>query len=185
MEDGEENKRDSSKRIVKGRVSSTEGTWLSGAIITCGKATTTALTDGSYTLSGLTPGAYELEARLQGYSGIRMSISIAQDEDLELNLVLTKKKGTSLIRGRVIDAETSQPLHDGKVILVMPISNRYSPINDDGRYLFSEVAEGNYSLHISIPGYVDDGVKITVPEGEPVVQDFICKSMNLEEPPWG
>jgi hypothetical protein len=70
-------------------------------------------------------------------------------------------KGTALIVGRVIEAGSQQPV-DGAVVTlsregVPPEQFRYVVADDQGRFLFRNVARGDYSLSAAQIGYLSGG----------------------------
>lgn len=67
--------------------------------------------------------------------------------------------GSSVIRGRVIDASTGAPLRKASVRISSPeIRETRSAITDaEGRYEFTELPAGQFSLNVSKAGYIDIG----------------------------
>ncbi len=170
---------------IRGRVSSEEGTWLSGAKISCGEVTSNALADGSYLLTNLSHGKCELEASLKGYTSIIKEVDVPENDTLEINLVLSKAVGNARIIGTVTDKDTSQPLRNGRVILILPIANRYSDIDVDGHYELSGLTAETYKLYLSVPGYEEQEAEETVAAGQTVFHNFSSRQVKMEEPPWG
>jgi hypothetical protein len=64
--------------------------------------------------------------------------------------------GTALIRGRVFDAETGKPLRRAQVRIYSADyrENRASTTDEQGRYEFTDLAAGRYSVSASKGGYV-------------------------------
>jgi hypothetical protein len=72
---------------------------------------------------------------------------------------------TGLIAGQIVDAATSQPVGDGVVSLTQNVSGPVTPsareagrrkvlTDGSGRFAFSGLARGSYSLTVDKPGYV-------------------------------
>ncbi len=170
---------------ILGRVSSKEGTWLTGAEVTCGGATSNVLADGSYSLTGLSQGTCELKANLKGYTSVTREVNLLENGTLEVNLVLSKAVGNAKISGTVTDGNSSLPLGSGRVILVLPIANRYTDIDPHGHYEFSELTADTYKLYLSIRGYEELEAEVKVAEGQTLSHNFLCRQVRVEEPPWG
>jgi len=146
---------------------------------------TTALADGSYLLGDLAPGTHDLEFSFQGYSTRRLSLQVPEKGEVKVDVVLQETIGEGKIGGTVIDSETSRPMREGKVILVLPIANKYAPISGDGHYEFSAVPPGTYKLFASVPGYEEQEAEVIVSNNEQIMRDLRCKRVKTEEPPWG
>lgn len=73
--------------------------------------------------------------------------------------------GTSVIRGRVIDASTGAPLRRAAVRIFGPeIRESRSAITDaEGRYEFTDLPAGQFNLNVTKSGYVDLGYGQTTP----------------------
>ena len=175
----------SSSRIT-GHVYSEKGIMLGSAKVTCNGKKTITLFDGSYEFKNLEPGTYTITASLKGFKSDSKTVTIQKDEVITLDFHLPQAIGTAKIFGIVYNAETKRPITSGgTVILILPIANRYAPLDKNGYYEFNDLVEDSYDLWASIPGYEDGKATVTVAEGEKKVQDFFCRPTLNIEPPWG
>jgi protocatechuate 3,4-dioxygenase beta subunit len=73
--------------------------------------------------------------------------------------------GTSVIRGRVIDASTGAPLRKASVRIFGPQirENRSATTDVEGRYEFTDLPAGQFNLNVTKAGYVDLGYGQTMP----------------------
>jgi carboxypeptidase family protein len=73
--------------------------------------------------------------------------------------------GTSVIRGRVVDASTGAPLRKASVRIFGPqIRENRSALTDlEGRYEFTDLPAGQFNLNVTKTGYVDLGYGQTAP----------------------
>lgn len=171
---------------ISGHVYSRSGALLHGATIICASIRTVSLADGRYVLDGLTPGDHELDVSLQGYDRERRRVHLSEDEDVVVDFHLSRSHGEGTISGFVYDDDTgAPPAKNGTVLLILPITNRYSQIDRDGRYGFTTLPPGEYRLATSIPGYEDVVVALTLAAGETKLHDFLCKERKTVEPAWG
>lgn len=175
----------SNARIV-GHVYSERGAMLGSAEVTCNGRKTTVLFDGSYEFRNIEPGTYAITASLRGFKTESKTVTIQKDEVTTLDFHLSHAIGTAEISGTVYDAETRRPITSGgTVILILPIANKYSPLDRNGHYEFNDLVEDSYDLWTSIPGYDDGKATAKVAEGEKKVQDFFSRPTMSVEPPWG
>ena len=170
---------------IRGRVSSKGSTWLTGAEVSCGGATSNVLADGSYSLTGLSQGTCELKASLKGYTSVTEEVNLLENGILEVNLVLSKAVGNATISGTVTDGNSLLPLRSGRVIMVLPIANRYADIDLHGHYEFSELIAETYKLYLSVPGYEEQEAEVKVAECQMLSYNFSCRQVRVEDPPWG
>ncbi|MEM2922309.1 MAG: carboxypeptidase-like regulatory domain-containing protein [Candidatus Bathyarchaeia archaeon] len=171
------------KTRISGHVYSLGGATLKGAKVVCNGVETTTLADGFYVITGITPGTYVVRVSLQGFQSIGKNISL-QEEETVLDFYLPEAKGTAKIHGHVYN-ESKKPLTHGTIILVLPVTNKYTQIDAEGHYEFRDLPADTYTIATSIPGYEDCTAVLTVAEGEIKTCDFTCKSRRVEEPPWG
>ncbi len=176
----------SATSIIHGHLYSEEGAILNGAKVSCHDQETVSLADGFYSFKDLPPGRYEVQVDLTGYQSATQTVSTREDEVVVLDFHLSKALGTATISGQVYDRETGKPIESGgTIILIQPISNRYTTIDGKGQYSFDNLPAGIYNLSTSIPEYDDADALITVEDGESVVHDFYCDLNKEVEPAWG
>jgi hypothetical protein len=170
---------------ILGHVYSSTGARLNAASVTCNDLVTTTLADGAYHFTDLSPAHYVMTVTLKGYQSATQTVIITETTTHTMDFHLTKATGTATITGHVLDSETRHPLMTGTVILILPISNRYSTITTDGSYTFLKLPAGTYTLITSIPEYHDCEHEVVLTEGEVKVQDIACTRNREVEPAWG
>ncbi|UCG45602.1 MAG: carboxypeptidase regulatory-like domain-containing protein [Candidatus Bathyarchaeota archaeon] len=171
---------------ISGRIYLSDGTGLKGAHIACGSLETRTLADGSFMLNVANAGTYTVTVSLQGYTSAKKTVSIQQGEAKSLDIQLSKATGTAKIKGYIYDAESKKIVDlEGTAILVIPVANRYSHIDERGYYEFSNLPSGSYKVRISVPGYADSDAVLALGDAEAKTYDFFCKPLRVEEPPWG
>lgn len=171
---------------ISGRVYSHSGALLNGAKVTCSEFETLTLADGYYSFSHLNAGTFEVTVNLQGYQPESKTIAVTENDTALLDFSLTQAVGTATIHGHVYDDDPQERiLNSGTVILVLPISNKYSPIDRNGYYEFTNLPEGTYRLITSISEYIDNDATVSLIDGETKNYDFFCKKNQIVEPAWG
>ena len=171
---------------ISGYVTSVEGAMLSGATVACCGTETKTLADGFFVLDGLDLGSYDIRVSLQGFTPTSKAISVGKGEEVTLDFCLSKSIGTAKIHGRVYDAESKEVVENrGSVILILPVANRYKHIDSNGHYGFDNLPAGTYKILTSIPRYEGRSATVTATEGEIETYDFLCRPIEVEEPPWG
>jgi hypothetical protein len=171
---------------ISGHVHSHSGALLNGATVTCSEFETLTLADGYYSFKGLNAGTFEVTVNLQGYQPESKTITVTENDTTILDFSLAQAAGAAQIHGHIFDDETQERiLNTGSVILVLPISNKYSPIDDNGYYEFAELPEGSYRLVTSIPEYHDHDATVSLNDGETKNYDFFCKKTHIVDPAWG
>ncbi len=171
---------------ISGDVKSVDGIVLSNARICCNEVETRTLADGTFAITSLAPGTYDITVILQGHESITKSVSIQEGNVAELSFCLPKSIGTGRIFGHVYDSESKEIVQKGgTIVLVKPIVNEYGQIGQDGHFEFKNLPSGTYKILPSISGYIANCVTLEVTDGEMKKHDFILKSLDIEEPPWG
>lgn len=171
---------------IRGHLYSTEGALLNGAKVTCNDQETVSLADGFYAFEDLASGQYEIRVDLDGFQPGTQTVSTGENEVVVLNFYLSRAFGSASIRGQAFDQDTGEALgRGGTVILIRPVSNRYTPIDEKGHYAFDHLPAGTYRVSTSIPEYDDVNTLITVKDEECIVHDFECKRNTEVEPAWG
>jgi len=171
---------------ISGDVKSVDGIILSGARVSCKGVETRTLADGTFAIDNLEPGTHDVTISLQGYESITQSVSIQERNVTKLNFCLQKSVGAARIHGHIYDAESKEIVKKGgSIILVKPIFNEYGQIDREGHFEFRNLPTGTYRILTSILGYETGCVTLELNKGEVKRHDFILKSLDIEEPPWG
>jgi hypothetical protein len=90
---------------------------------------------------------------------------------------------TGAITGRVTVQGTGQPLAGVQVFL--PALQRGLLTNQDGQYLISGVAAGQYEVRATVLGYSEGAERVTVRAGETITANFALAQSAIElEVPW-
>lgn len=90
-----------------------------------------------------------------------------------------------LIKGKVTDSKTGEPLTGATIELERDGSKTYTVVNLDGSYSFKKISEGIYKLHIKHVGYrSNDDLKVQVEHSSSTVEvniQLTQKSTELNE----
>ena len=184
--DTEETKNQPPSSGISGNVTSVDGMILSSARVTCKGLQTKTLADGTFAIDNLEPGTHNVTVSLQGYESITQSVSIQEGNVTKLSFCLSKSVGAARIHGHIYDAESKEIVKKGgSIILVKPVVNEYGQINRKGHFEFRNLPTGTYRILTSIVGYETGCVTLELNKGEVKRHDFILKSLDIEEPPWG
>jgi prenyltransferase beta subunit len=145
---------------VTGAVTDSDtGLPIEGATIDLtGTATDSAVTgpDGSYTFTNVPAGAINLSASASGYDPVSTSGTLTAGLIVYFSPALTPTGSTApttgTISGTVTDAGTGLPIDQANVDLSGAASG--SVLTDaSGTYQFADLAEGSYTVTISMSGY--------------------------------
>ena len=79
------------------------------------------------------------------------------------------------LQGSVIDSETGEPL-TGANIIIKELARGIST-NADGKFEFENIANGNYTLHISFLGYHDQKLKIKLEDNKNYIEIKMTPSL--------
>ncbi len=123
--------------------------------------------EGSYEINNITAGVYNLSASLEGYVTNITMITVLAGTDLQLLINLRELPGSSLLV-RITGADTDEPLV-GVVITISGdgIDPQTQSTNIDGKFAFTGLKPGNYTLQMVKDGYKPiEMTKITVGEGQ-------------------
>jgi len=171
---------------ISGDVKSVDGIILSGARVSCKGVETKTLADGTFAIANLEPGTYDITVSLQCHESITKSVSIQEGDIAPLSFCLPNSVGEGRIFGHFYDSDSKEIVQKGgSIILVKPIVNEYGQIDQDGHFEFKNLPAGTYKILPSISGYVSNCVTLEVTDGEVKKHDFIVKSLDVVEPPWG
>ncbi|MBW3113649.1 carboxypeptidase regulatory-like domain-containing protein [Bacillus sp. MCCB 382] len=127
------------------------------------------LTNGSgeYEFTGLDPREYRVVFSADGYASEVFRIFLTNGETRTLNVGLGRQPAA--IRGRVTDSNTGDPIQSAGVITVISGSGIVvaSTLTDqDGNYILTGIAPGDYNVIFSADGYVSQNVMITLSQNE-------------------
>jgi hypothetical protein len=100
---------------------------------------------------------------VRGDQNVVMSSGMPALENREL------PKGTGLVMGRVVEAESQNPVGGAIVSLGLDNGPSATPVltDDRGRFAFSDLPKGSYTLRAVRDGYVGGAYTQRLPEGEP------------------
>ncbi|GGK58655.1 TonB-dependent receptor [Rufibacter glacialis] len=83
------------------------------------------------------------------------------------------------LSGRIVDAATQTPLTSSTVTL--SAGNRATLSNATGHFNFTNLAAGDYTLHVSYLGYATASQTVTVPTGQPLDIQLTRSSVATKE----
>jgi len=88
---------------------------------------------------------------------------------------------STMLRGRVTDSESHQPIGQAEVVVVG--TNHHAYTDDDGRFVLEGVARGSYTLNVLRLGYAPLRLALVVAEGtEPTLELQLTRTaVRLEE----
>lgn len=89
---------------------------------------------------------------------------------------LAAQDGT--VMGRVLNATTNEPLPGAQVFVVG--TSRGALANQDGRFMIQQVPAGQQELRAALIGFSTQTVRVTVPAGGTVTQDFTLAESAIE-----
>ncbi|MFI8687005.1 carboxypeptidase regulatory-like domain-containing protein [Rossellomorea sp. NPDC077527] len=130
------------------------------------------LTNGSgeYEITGLAPREYRVVFSADGYASEVFRIFLTNGEVQILNAELGRQPAS--IRGQVTDANTGDPIQSAGVITVISGSGIVvaSTLTDqDGNYILTGLASGDYNVIFSAEGYVSQTSMITLSPNETAI----------------
>ncbi len=171
---------------IRGQVRSTDGRTLQSAVVACQDRETRTLADGTYMLNDLPSSTCRLSVSLEGFESVSKEVTLPEGGETIQDFRLSEASGTAKICGHVFDAESRKPLvSGGTVMLILPVTNRYSHIDGKGYYEFDRLPAGKHAIATSIPEYEDKKAIQPVKKGETRTLDFFCKPLRAVEPFWG
>lgn len=112
-------------------------------------------TSGQFTLENLAPGSYTLTYLAEGFVKATQTIAIPANTRVELgNIVLSRSTQTSVIAGRIIDANNNTPIPDATVTLTNA-GGIFTNVRTDALGNYSAEIAANKTLAIAIehPNY--------------------------------
>jgi len=126
---------------------------------------------GKVFFANLSVGNYIVQASARGYVYNSTTISVGSGETSEVELVLVPKGG---VTGTVRDSVTNIPLAGAEVVLSNGLT--VSTLTDEnGKYCFTDVTPGVYTLTVSKEGYITDTATVNVKAGENSSVDILLE----------
>ena len=161
--------------IIAGTVYDTKGNALVAAVRTSDDAIPFVMTEpdfGSYEFTEVKPALYEVTASAEGYITEKKKVEVLPEETTYCDFILKRLIGG--IIGRVVDAETDEPL----VAQVAVQETDLSAESDiDGAFAFAELEPDDYMVGAKAIGYVPGRAAATVVSGE--TADVLIKLMPI------
>jgi len=147
-----------------------------GARITAmqnGKALTTTspnARDGAFTIV-LAPGMYDISVSAPSspfpltFSAVR--VEPGKTTDLS-RIELASQKGSAVLTGRISPAGSTTSV----TLLAEGRERAAMPVDREGRFRFTELSAGTYTLQAGAPEYAQDAVALTVADSQTMTQNF-------------
>jgi EmrB/QacA subfamily drug resistance transporter len=166
----------SGNAVLRGSVRTADGEPLAGALITLTDgqgdvaASATSAPDGRFELEELFSGTYTLAAQAEGYQPVARTVELGDGATEEQDIVLV---GGSRVVGVVRAHRDGRPLPDATVSLLDEEGTVLASTRtgENGRYAFSDLLGGTYTLIAS--GYAPVATGLRVLGGEEVAQDVV------------
>jgi protocatechuate 3,4-dioxygenase beta subunit len=120
------------------------------------RASTRTDEEGRFRIEGLTPGRYRIEATSEGREGYSpSSITLGMAETS--SEVRIEMDPAYVVRGRVVDKETGEPCHGGRVVITDDKQSEFSQaeIEPDGWARMASVIPGTYRVEVTCQDHVD------------------------------
>lgn len=130
----------------------------------------TGITDGvgRYSLAGVLPGVTRVIAEKPGFLTAFETVVVVANRTSTADLVLFAQSGAGILRGQVTDGFLGLA---GVRISTVPTTQEIVT-GPDGRYEFSALTPGQYTVRAFRPGYDRAERVVQVQEGRTTVQDF-------------
>ena len=142
---------------------------IPGAIVVCAGQSDVTDTFGAYRIDNIAPGTYLLQASSSGYQTTSVYVIITSGQtataDIALPLIPTI---TGNIQGVVTDAATSNPLP----LATVYCAGQTVHTDANGRYTFSNLAPGSYTVEAHKDGYNSGGLNVNVIAGQTVTANI-------------
>jgi hypothetical protein len=141
---------------------------IGGALISDSVSGLTATTSstGQYTLANLAEGSHSLSVTASGYVSQSKTVSVAAGSTTNQNFTLSLAPGG--ITGTISNAGNNQPI-GGATVSDGAIS---TTTDATGRYTFSGVPPGTYTVTASATGFTTQSGSVTVNPGATTTQNF-------------
>ncbi|MEC2077419.1 carboxypeptidase regulatory-like domain-containing protein, partial [Metabacillus fastidiosus] len=127
------------------------------------------LTDsnGNYILSGLNEGEYRIEISADNYASSISRVVLAPGESRTLDASLAPNPAT--IQGRLVDAQTGEPIPGAAVTTVLSNSGiivASTETDQNGNYVITGLAPGTYNVVFSADNFAGQTSTVTLTAGE-------------------
>ncbi|WP_144480659.1 carboxypeptidase regulatory-like domain-containing protein [Cytobacillus oceanisediminis] len=151
---------------ITGEVKDSQGKPIAGAFVTIEGTShkTTTNKAGQYKF-GIGVGEYNLKVQARGF---KEQTKEAKVEDVgsrvELHFTLEAIDGSEL-KGAITSKKSKKPIADAQLILIPkdePDFKTESSAKDDGTYLFKDLLPGDYTLQVTVDGYLKESFEFTI-----------------------
>ncbi len=144
-------------------------------VITVASATTQE--DGTYSITGLSPTIYSVRATLDQYRTAAQGAIILEGLPTTSDFALVNNPGS--VDGTISDVNTGNPIPGATINFIQGATLMGTSLTDDnGHYLISTLAPGQYMVQAIEPGYGTKGVGTTVTEGGLVTVSFSLSTLT-------
>ena len=164
---------------LTGRIASANiGNPIEGATVQVfdsnGVLVASVLTDanGIYAVENLSAGSYSVVVSAAGFVSATATVTVMAGTAIVLNFSLEEEAVTSILRGRVTDARTGNPI-PGALIEV-----RVNPVvataitDENGNFLIAALPPGDYEVRVKAAGFQSQTIRITIGQNEVVIENF-------------
>ncbi len=167
------------KLSIAGRVTDTKGSGIARATVRVQGPwrEVTADATGNYTITGLTEGSYTLTVASYAHSGT--ASKSAEAGATGINFVL---KSLATVEGRVVSAQTSQPITAFRVRAAGQTGQRYfvrdefvSVRDADGRFTLTSVEDGATALEVRAEDFADTTLALSGIVGGETRKDVLVR----------
>ncbi len=154
---------------VTGTVQMADAASPSGVTLTVMEtgATTTTDSQGQFSFTGLPLGTYTLRAQKDGYAAVQQSVTVRTGAPASVSFTLARARGrvegTALLEGESNHAGISLSLLE---------TGATATTDAQGRFAFTSVAAGTYTLEARRSGYALSQQSVTVREDQPSTLSF-------------
>ncbi|USK33342.1 S8 family serine peptidase [Bacillus sp. F19] len=139
------------------------------SVLESGRSVVTNPADGSYVMSTHPAGEFTLRAESYGYYSSDQRVKIAPNGEAEANFTL-KPLPQGTINGTITNKQTGQPIANATLSLIEDAIVQPVQTDENGRFSITAY-EGDYTLHVSAPFYLNQDIRITVPANGNIEQN--------------
>jgi outer membrane protein OmpA-like peptidoglycan-associated protein len=150
--------------VIAGTVYDTKGNALVAAVRTSDDEIPFVMTEpefGSYEFTKVKPNLYEVTASADGYQTEKKKAEVLPEDTVYCDFILKRLIGG--IIGRVVDAETDEPLIAQVAVQETDLS---SESDIDGSFAFAELEPDDYVVNAKSTGYIPGSAAAKVVSGE-------------------